>query len=185
MYLNFHVSLNICCLFWIQSRLWALTQNQLTRYQRTRIGSFEIWNNSCISMNLAYLRETWPLLVLSNWYLGSNFFGKGSDTSFTFLRCPRLLLCSLSAGLESRLKPPSGSNSFLILQNKTVSFKFLYSCFDRPSIYSKDTILKRAWQNIRLLSHLNEYYFLPDVFSLLFLTTDLASKDWREGNQSV
>ena len=92
MYLNFHVSLNICCLFWIQSRLWALTQNQLTRYQRTRIGSFEIWNNSCISMNLAYLRETWPLLVLSNWYLGSNFFGKGSDTSFTFLRCHCLFI---------------------------------------------------------------------------------------------
>ena len=66
-----------------QNRVWALTHNQLTRCQRTRIGYFEIWNNSCISINFAYLREIWPTLILSNWYLSTNFFGKGSDISFT------------------------------------------------------------------------------------------------------
>ena len=70
----------------------VLNQDQLTRSQRTRIGYFEIWNNIFISINLAYFREICPPLVLSNWYLGSNFFCKGSDTSFTFLRCHRLLL---------------------------------------------------------------------------------------------
>ena len=80
---------------WAQRVVWALTQNQLTRSQRTRIGYFEIWNNSFISINLAYLREIWPPLVLSNWYLGTNFFGKGSDTSFASQVSPPLALCQL------------------------------------------------------------------------------------------
>ena len=70
-------------------------QDQLTRSQRTRIGYFEIWNNSFISINLAYLRKIWPPLILSNWYLGTNFFGKGSDTSFTSQVSPPLALCQL------------------------------------------------------------------------------------------
>ena len=79
----------------IQRLVRALTQNQLTRRQITRIGYFEIWNNSFISINLAYLREIWPPLVLSNWYLGTNFFGKGSDTSFTSQVSPPLSICQL------------------------------------------------------------------------------------------
>ena len=63
-----------------------MTQNQLTRSQRTRIGYFEIWNNSCISINLAYLRKIWPPAL---------FFS--GVTAFSYL----------SADLESRLKPPS------------------------------------------------------------------------------
>ena len=83
------------CIGWLQTRVWALTQNQPTRSQRARIGYFERWNNSFTLINLAYLREIWPPLVLSYWYLGSNFFGKGSDTSFTSLVSLPLDRCQL------------------------------------------------------------------------------------------
>ena len=73
-----------------QTRVRALTQNQLAWSQRTRFGYFEIWNDSCVWINLTYLRDIWSLLVLSNWYLGSNFFAKVSDLSFTFLSSHRL-----------------------------------------------------------------------------------------------
>ena len=40
-----------------QRMVSVLTKDQLTRSQKTRIGYFEIYNNSLISINLAYLRK--------------------------------------------------------------------------------------------------------------------------------
>ena len=90
----------------------ALTQNQLTRSPSTRIGYFEIWNNSFISINLAYLRKIWPPLILSNWYLGTNFFCKGSDTSFTSQVSPPFALSQLI--LSQGSNHPLVSTSFSI-----------------------------------------------------------------------
>ena len=55
-----------------QTWVWALTQDQLIKYQRTRIGYLAVWHVPFISTNYAYLRKIWPSFQFCIWYLGWN-----------------------------------------------------------------------------------------------------------------